>query len=331
MSRTPLSTLLSWALVAFTIEADNEFESTTPHVTTRSRQEVAPGSLPWLTSMTTWYSCLQYVPDGGIALPELERLSLGQCRLRGSNPGMVRWGYLTVDGGVVRRTGAGTRAARTWAGLSNLVEQRWAARYGVRVVTRLRAALQSTSGATDPALPDAVPENAAGGGRLNLRTGPSARSGEGPLDLAVLLARELVARTLAYEEVSPLSLSYAANPVRALGAGPVATRDLARRTGVAKETLAVMTRWLAEQDLVAVTGTGSAKAATLTRTGRAAYAEYARAPEAADDGLRAALDPVVSGLDLTPPPGCWRATVRRPDTLPHHPVVSHRGGYPDGS
>jgi hypothetical protein len=30
VSRTPLSTLLSWALVAFTIEADNEFESAVP-------------------------------------------------------------------------------------------------------------------------------------------------------------------------------------------------------------------------------------------------------------------------------------------------------------
>jgi hypothetical protein len=31
------------------------------------------------------------------------------------------------------------------------------------------------------------------------------------------------------------------------------------------------------------------------------------------------------------PSGCWRASVRRPDTLPHHPMVLHRGGYPDGS
>ena len=36
-------------------------------------------------------------------------------------------------------------------------------------------------------------------------------------------------------------------------------------------------------------------------------------------------------LDLTAPPDCWRARLPRPDTLPHHPVISHRGGYPDGS
>lgn len=27
----------------------------------------------------------------------------------------------------------------------------------------------------------------------------------------------------------------------------------------------------------------------------------------------------------------WRAQVPRPRTLPHYPVISHRGGYPDGS
>ena len=34
---------------------------------------------------------------------------------------------------------------------------------------------------------------------------------------------------------------------------------------------------------------------------------------------------------LEPYPGNWRASVRRPGTLPHYPMVLHRGGYPDGS
>jgi hypothetical protein len=34
---------------------------------------------------------------------------------------------------------------------------------------------------------------------------------------------------------------------------------------------------------------------------------------------------------LEPHPGGWRESVRKPDTLPHHPMVLHRGGYPDGS
>jgi hypothetical protein len=27
----------------------------------------------------------------------------------------------------------------------------------------------------------------------------------------------------------------------------------------------------------------------------------------------------------------WRASVHKPDTLPHYPMVLHRGGFPDGS
>jgi len=40
--------------------------------------------------------------------------------------------------------------------------------------------------------------------------------------------------------------------------------------------------------------------------------------------------PPLSG-GLEPYPDNWRASVRRPATLPHFPIVLHRGGYPDGS
>jgi len=33
---------------------------------------------------------------------------------------------------------------------------------------------------------------------------------------------------------------------------------------------------------------------------------------------------------LRPYPDGWRARVRRPTTLPHYPMVLHRGGYADG-
>jgi hypothetical protein len=57
--------------------------------------------------------------------------------------------------------------------------------------------------------------------------------------------------------------------------------------------------------------------------------------------LRAALEPIAGdgtlassplARGLEPYPDNWRARAwQRPDTLPHHPVVLHRGGYPDGS
>jgi hypothetical protein len=34
---------------------------------------------------------------------------------------------------------------------------------------------------------------------------------------------------------------------------------------------------------------------------------------------------------LEPNPEGWRASIRKPETLPHFPMVLHRGGYPDGS
>lgn len=39
--------------------------------------------------------------------------------------------------------------------------------------------------------------------------------------------------------------------------------------------------------------------------------------------------PLFKGLE--PYPDGWRASVRKPDTLPHYPMVLHRGGFPDGS
>jgi hypothetical protein len=39
--------------------------------------------------------------------------------------------------------------------------------------------------------------------------------------------------------------------------------------------------------------------------------------------------PLLEGL--APYSGGWRAAVRKPETLPHYPMVLHRGGYPDGS
>jgi hypothetical protein len=55
--------------------------------------------------------------------------------------------------------------------------------------------------------------------------------------------------------------------------------------------------------------------------------------------LRRPLEPLVGEpgaessplfLGLTPHPDGWRASVPALRTLPHFPMVLHRGGYPDG-
>jgi hypothetical protein len=56
--------------------------------------------------------------------------------------------------------------------------------------------------------------------------------------------------------------------------------------------------------------------------------------------LRQALEPLAAGTDGRPPPlfrglepypDNWRARASPPATLPHYPMVLHRGGYPHGS
>jgi hypothetical protein len=45
-------------------------------------------------------------------------------------------------------------------------------------------------------------------------------------------------------------------------------------------------------------------------------------PAGGDSPLLAGLEPYADG---------WRASRRQIKTLPHYPMVLHRGGYPDGS
>jgi hypothetical protein len=52
----PLPSLLSHALVAFTIEFDNEFEHQVPHRTTNHGSTPDSRHAPWLVSMVMWSS-----------------------------------------------------------------------------------------------------------------------------------------------------------------------------------------------------------------------------------------------------------------------------------
>jgi hypothetical protein len=87
---------------------------------------------------------------------------------------------------------------------------------------------------------------------------------------------------------------------------------------------------------------------SLTAGGLDELDDYRDRCSAADSvGLRAALNDVLTqtpalSAGLTPPPGCWRAQnpyltqTRRLMAdpvlaLPWHPMVLHRGGWPDGS
>jgi hypothetical protein len=65
----PLSALLSHALVAFTIEFDNEFERQMPHRTTWYGSTPNAPYAPWLVSRVMWANCMSCLSSPA-SLPE---------------------------------------------------------------------------------------------------------------------------------------------------------------------------------------------------------------------------------------------------------------------
>jgi DNA-binding MarR family transcriptional regulator len=141
---------------------------------------------------------------------------------------------------------------------------------------------------------------------------------------------------------------------RILGAQGIPIGDLPKRAGVSNEAISMSLGFLQKHDHVVVepNPAGRGKLARLTRKGLAAQAAYgqllgviekrwgARFGQDEIANLRRSLgrlvgeptaqrSPLLAGLE--PHPEGWRASVPRPDALPHHPMVLHRGGYPDGS
>ena len=362
----PLPALLSQALVAFTIELDNEAEHRLPHRTTShgtsGRSDGAPAL--WLVSLAMWENCMRYVTGEPITVGDLE----ARARTGTNLDGMRRWGYVTIDGtarkvhngrpgpgAVLRATTAGLRAREIWRPLPGLIEQRWHERFGADRAGGLRDPLVTMVRQLDPGLPDCLPIL----GAALLSQGPDPRLPPRPddtapqaLPLSALLSRVLLSFAVEYEREAGLSLAVAANVLRVLGPGGTRLRDLPALTGTSKESVRWALGILIRADLAAEEPDPAAsrgKVARLTPRGLDAQRRYHelageierrwddRFTPAVTGALRAALEPLAIGqppallAGLEPYPDNWRASVRRPATLPHFPMVLHRGGYPDGS
>ena len=365
----PLPTLLSQALVAYTIEFDNEAEHRMPHRTTRYSEAQRPGLRgPWLVSMVMWFNCMRYVSDEPMLVSELQQ----RARTGTNLDGMRRWGYVSLESGsgdpkrkprdlTIRATPRGLQAREVWRPLAAEIEDRWRERFGRAEVDRLHAALAAVAAQIELDLPDCMPILAHGlwSGRHEFaprQAAPvSGPSGPG-LSLPVLLARVLLAIAVRFERHAKLPMAVHANLLRVLDTDGVLVKDLPVRSGVSKEAIAMALGLLARTGLAVVgpaPGGGRFKAARLTDRGREAQWAYtdvlgqldSRAAQSfgADTvtGLRSALErlagdpddpahaPLMAGLE--PYPDNWRADVRPPQTLPHYPMVLHRGGFPDGS
>ena len=360
-----VSALLSQALVAFTIEFDNEAEHRLPHRTT-DHGASGHGDGAWLVSLVMWENCLRHLTDQPITVGELE----ARARTGTNLDGMRRWGYITIDGtarkihkgrpgpdAVLRATAAGLRARQVWLPLPGLIEQRWRERFGAGQVDRLRESLVTLASRLDPGLPDCLPIL----GAALLSRGPApALPPAGHVDLAglplsALLSRVLLSFALEYEREAGLSLAISANLLRVLGADGTRLRDLPPLTGTSKEAVSWALGILIREHLAAEEPDPAARRGKVARLGpqglqaQRLYHEFVGTIErrwherftgSVIGALRTSLEALATAPDGEPPPlfrglepypDNWRAAVRRPVILPHYPMVLHRGGYPDGS
>lgn len=360
----PLPSLLSQALVAFTIEVDNAFEAEMPHRTTRHGSTGGPTS-PWLVSLVMWSNCLQYVPAEGITAGELyllagvERDNLATM-LKRLGPW---WGYLKVGPSnaeakgkapradwLVRPTPAGSQAQEVWRPLPAVVEERWRDRYEV---SGLRPALETVVEQLDADLPDYLPIQ---GLRFESPRPPVPRrghAGTGEATMPALLSKVLLTFSRQVESQVKLRMAVGANVLRVLDEAGVRLRDLPRLTGVAKGAVATSVGLMSKRGFVVeAPGAGRFKQVQLTPAGEAARRRYDEVVAGVEESWRTrfgadavsalgdALSPLV-GADgggpspllaavEAPAPG-WRASLPKLETLPHYPVVSPAGGFPDGS
>jgi DNA-binding MarR family transcriptional regulator len=376
----PLPTLLSAALVAFTIEFDNEFEHRMVHRTTTGWPPARAQRGPWLVSQVMWSNVMQYVDPGGVRVDELRTRARTN---RDSLAGLRRWGYVTFEptppgqrktptsDTVIRPTAAGRQAQEAWRPLAGIVESRWRDRFGAAGIDALRQSLRSLLGQIDARLPDYLPPvYPTQNGKAEIPTAapplappsapPSAAASEGGAgsgpDLSVLLSQVLLAFTVEFEDRTKISLPISATTLRVLDEEGIRVRDLPALTGVSKEGNAMSLGFLARHDCALVgtdPATGRGRLARLTAQGRKAQLKYIRvlrdterqweARFGADriDVARTSLAHLVGNQPtaessplfrgLVPYPEGWRASVPTSVTLPHYPMVLHRGGFPDGS
>jgi DNA-binding MarR family transcriptional regulator len=274
------------------------------------------------------------------------------------------------SGWVIRPTASGRQAQQVWLPLTGVIEERWAERFGADNMAALIESLQAVAEKLDPALPDCLPILGYGlwstpdGERPRDHARPSdhARPATEPgqrteprqprADLPTLLSRVLLAFAIEFEHESPVSLAISANVLRVLDDNGVRVRDLPALSGVSNEGISMAMGILTKHGLAVsgpATDGGRGQVATLTPTGRSVQnkcrerlSEIEHRWQARFGGetvaaLREALERLTSDAGsrpyegLEPPPGGWRAGVRGRDTLPHYPMVLHRGGFPDGS
>jgi len=303
-----------------------------------------------------WANFMRLVSPEGVRVGDLP--SVTERGVGGSNPTMVRWGYVTLEHPrgvqpprlrledmIVRPTAAGRRAQAIWQELPALVEPLWRKVLGGSNLDALRVALLGTLDQVDAELPRYI--------TLGARPYQPRQTPVDTLDLTALLSGVLELFTMEYEAEAGHALFVAANLLRVVDADGTPLRDLPRRSGIAKEAINLTINYFTHKKFVIVEPDRDAprqRIACLTPEGLTAKSAYDRLPHVMEKrwgrrfgkpvtALRTAAEAVLGGPDLgespmatviAPYPDGWRSWVKRPETLPHHPQPNHRGAYPDG-
>jgi DNA-binding MarR family transcriptional regulator len=272
---------------------------------------------------------------------------------------------------LVRATLKGKVAQGIWRALLPEIEERWRTRFGGGEIDLLRNSLSAILRQIDLELPDYLPICGYGlFSQIPLEERPEAAadSEAAPtgLPLPTLLAKVLLCFAIEFEFDWKVSLAVSANVLRILGEKGVRVADLPRLSGLSKEAVAFATGWLERTQHAVLEPdpkAGKGKAIRLTAKGKAAKRAYSerlatienrwleRFGAAQIAALRDSLLGILHKKDgeewllgqaMMPSPEGWRARppylartlafVADPaGSLPHFPMVLHRGGYPDGS
>jgi DNA-binding MarR family transcriptional regulator len=260
----------------------------------------------------------------------------------------------------VRFTPAGRRARAVWWPLADGIEKRWQERFGADEIARLRELLQAVVTQIAIELPEClpilgygmfsrVPEPEQGAYR------PGTVAAVSHLPLPVLLSKVLLAFAIEFERDSKVSLAISANVLRLAVDGGVRVRDLPRLAAVSKEAITMSLSFLEKRSYAAVRPelpNSRVKVLVLTPKGRQEQDVYRRQLWVIERGwetrfgkdalrhLRELLERIVGEptsqtsplfRGLQPYPDGWRASIPKPEGLPHYPMILHRGGFPDGS
>ena len=356
----PLSTLLSQALVAHTIEVDDQFEQRMPHSATVKNGAGLGGGGPWLVSQVMWSNYLRHIGPVGTPVKELQlRASVSAAILKSRLNHLSWWGYVTV-GDVVTLTTDGHKACEVFEPLPSFVEERWRSRFDVGVVDELRASLLPFVAGARPELPHYLPvvDYSTGMRTEVVLADASSQDDRSEPDLSTLLAKTLLLFTLEFESESLVSLPHLVDVMRVIDGDGVSIKELPMRSGVSKEGMDAAVKFLLKAGLLASDGKGARAVLSLSTDGRTvhhretqrladvetSWEERHRAAVVAR--LRDALESILGHPSLTegltPHPDGWRRHKRYAKqtdmlladpraALPHHPMVLHRGGFPDGS